>query len=364
MKILMTTDAVGGVWQYCLDLARGLVGEGADILLATMGPKPSPSQREEVALIPRVRLVESDLALEWMERPWRDVESAGSWLLHLAAEFQPDIVHLNGYCHAALPWGKPVLVVAHSCVFSWWRAVHGCAPGSEWDEYRSRVSAGLSSASAIVAPSRYMARAIADEYGVLSSKLHVVHNFSRSPRFQSGSKQPFLLAAGRIWDPAKNLAVLDSVADQLHWPVRVAGDQRGPEGNADVSPQIELLGRLRNGDLIEEMQRAAIFVHTALYEPFGLAVLEAARANCCLVLSDIESLRELWDRTAVFVSPRDPEQWKFELNRLSRNRLIRENFAAQAFERSSAYRAFCSTTEYVELYEKLTATAKGKEVAA
>ena len=37
--------------------------------------------------------------------------------------FKPDIVHLNNYVHAALPFRAPKLVVGHSCVLSWWRAV-------------------------------------------------------------------------------------------------------------------------------------------------------------------------------------------------------------------------------------------------
>ena len=39
------------------------------------------------------------------------------------------------------------------------------------------------------------------------------------------------------------------------------------------------------------------------YEPFGLAVLEAAQAGCALVLSDIPTFRELWDGAAMFVPP-------------------------------------------------------------
>ena len=42
----------------------------------------------------------------------------------------------------------------------------------------------------------------------------------------------------------------------------------------------------------------------ARYEPFGLAVLEAAQAGMRLVLSDIPSFRELWDGAATFVASR------------------------------------------------------------
>ncbi len=53
------------------------------------------------------------------------------------------------------------------------------------------------------------------------------------------------------------------------------------------------------------LARSPIFASAALYEPFGLAVLEAAQAGCALVLSDIPTFRELWDGAALFVPADD-----------------------------------------------------------
>jgi glycosyltransferase involved in cell wall biosynthesis len=50
---------------------------------------------------------------------------------------------------------------------------------------------------------------------------------------------------------------------------------------------------------------ASVFASMALYEPFGLAVLEAAQAGTRLVLRDTPGFRELWDGAATFVA--DPE---------------------------------------------------------
>ena len=58
-RILMTTDAVGGVWTYALELARALEPHGVEIALACMGPRPTPAQRREVAGRPNVALHES-----------------------------------------------------------------------------------------------------------------------------------------------------------------------------------------------------------------------------------------------------------------------------------------------------------------
>ena len=116
--MMMTADAVGGVWTYAVELCRALAARGVRAALATMGPRPSAAQRDEARAIPGLTLFESDHALEWMDDPWAEVDAAGEWLLGVAREVRPDVVHLNGYAHAALPWPAPVLCVGHSCVLS------------------------------------------------------------------------------------------------------------------------------------------------------------------------------------------------------------------------------------------------------
>lgn len=333
-RVLITTDAVGGVWRYAADLALGLARQGVEVLLASLGPRPSVEQKQQLLRTPKVFLRESDFALEWMADPWRDVDAAGDWLLELESEFSPHLIHLNGYAHAALPWSNPVLVMAHSCVCSWWRAVHGCAPGPEWNEYRRRIRLGLYSADAVAAPSAFLANAIESEYGLPASSVHVIYNFSRARAHSDGPKQPLVLAAGRAWDAAKNLRLLERIAGRLCWEVRIASS-------------------LAYSDLQREMARAAIFAHPALYEPFGLSVLEAARHRCALVLADLASLRELWDHAALFIDPHDEERWAVEINRLSANGPARESLARLAHNRAAQYKAASALQEYLSLYSML-----------
>jgi glycosyltransferase involved in cell wall biosynthesis len=355
----MTADAVGGVWRYCVDLATELVVSGAEVMIATMGPRPSDEQRREVLSIRHLHLVEGDYALEWMPDAWEDVDAAGKWLLELQCSFHPDIVHLNGYAHAGLSWNTPVTVVAHSCVYSWWRAVHGCAPGPEWAEYKRRVTDGLSAAEIVVSPSAQMADELEREYGVGKNKIRVIHNFTRAQVSPSVNKQPFVLGAGRMWDAAKNLELLDQIAPQLDLEICVAGSAVGPESSMRKGQHALFLGPLPHPELMKRMSVASIFAHPALYEPFGLSVLEAARAGCCLVLSDIPSLRELWDDAATFINPREPELWVRELNRLSRNPGEREALGELAYSHSMKYRASLSAQQYREVYESLVSSNAG-----
>ena len=149
MRILMTADAVGGVWTYSVALIRALPDH--EFVLATLGPRPTGAQRAAVGELSNVTLAESDWKLEWMEGGHGDIVGSGNWLLQLEAEWRPDVVHLNGFAHGALPFAAPVLVVAHSCVCSWWRAVKQAEAPGEWNPYRQAVARGLNGAAMVVA---------------------------------------------------------------------------------------------------------------------------------------------------------------------------------------------------------------------
>src|SRR4051812_30761243 len=116
MNVLMTTDTVGGVFTYALDLCRALTAHDVHVTLATMGAALRNDQHEQLARLPNVALHQSTFKLEWMHDPWSDVARAGDWLLQLERDSRPDVIHLNGYAHGCLPWHAPVLVAGHSCV--------------------------------------------------------------------------------------------------------------------------------------------------------------------------------------------------------------------------------------------------------
>lgn len=354
--VLMTGDTVGGVWTYAMELARGLTSRGTRVILATMGAPMSACQREEAVGIRGLRVIESSYKLEWMDKPWEEVDAAGQWLLELEHRFAPDIVHLNGYAHGALPWRTPVLVVGHSCVLSWWNAVKGEPASSAWTEYRQRVSLGLQRANMVAAPTQAMLDALDDHYGPLPAA-HVLYNGRSEELFPAaGLKQPYIFAAGRLGDEAKNIQALGKAAEGLVWPVFVAGAECDASGNQLLPANVTHCGKLSAAAIAHWMGEASIYCLPARYEPFGLSILEAALSGCALVLGDIPTLRELWEGCACFVPPDDVEALRRTLSDLIADPARRARLAAAAQLRGREFSSDRFTEGYLETYRHLLAT--------
>lgn len=360
-RVLMTADAVGGVFTYALTLGNELSRRGVRVDLALMGGGVRDGQREAAARIPGLTLHEGAFALEWMEDPWSDVGRAGDWLGALEQRLRPDVVHLNGYCHAAC-FRAPTVVVGHSCVLSWWEAVLGEPAPARYDRYRREVAAGLAAASAVVAPSSAMQRELARHYGPIPSGA-VVHNGAPRPAPIDAGKEPFVLSAGRVWDRAKNVEALARVAPRLAWPVKVAGSDVHPDGTRRALSGVESCGWLDGDALAALMARASIFALPARYEPFGLCPLEAALRGAALVLGDIESLREVWGDAAVFVPPDDDDALAGALSRLIDDRAARLRLAARGRERARGFTADRMARQTLEVYARAT-SSRAAEVGA
>lgn len=373
MKVLLVADAVGGVFTYAVELSRALAERGVEVVLATEGARLAADQRAALRGIPGLVHEESGFALEWMEDPWKDVAAAGRWLLAVEARARPDVVHLNAFAHGTLPFRAPKLVVGHSCVASWYEAVKGMGPPPSWHRYRIAVRLGLRAAHAVVAPSAWMAAALVRHHGPLAAP-RVVPNGREPGRFRTGPKEQLILGAGRLWDEAKNAAALARIAPLVPWPVFVAGETEAPISAPAANPnptststptptstaaptptagRATFLGRLREPELADWLARASLFVHPARYEPFGLAVLEAALSGCALVLGDIPSLRETWRGAAELVPPGDDAALAEAVRALALDRPRRAALAAAARARALAFSPARMADGYLELYREL-----------
>jgi len=83
LTVLMTTDTVGGVWTYCMELCKSFQQYNVQFHLATLGAPMQQWQLDEVYQLENVHLHTSTYKLEWMSDPWKDVDASAKWLLDL-----------------------------------------------------------------------------------------------------------------------------------------------------------------------------------------------------------------------------------------------------------------------------------------
>lgn len=369
LRVLMTADAVGGVWSYALDLAHGLDARGVETVLLVLGPPPAADQEAAAAAVPGLRLLTSSLPLDWLAEGPDAVEAAGRAVAHMAAECGASLVHLNSPALAAgIRFPVPVVGVCHSCVATWWKTMRTGPMPVEFAWRSGLVARGYTAANALMAPSAAFAAATAEVHGLPRPPL-TVHNgrHAISPPDSGDAAQDFVFTAGRLWDEGKNLSVLDRAAARLSSPVLAAGPAEGPNGARVDLPHLKLLGRICEAEMTAWLRRRPVFVSVARYEPFGLAVLEAAQAGCALVLSDIPSFRELWNGAAEFVPSGDDAAIADALRQMLRDRERRARFGVTARERARRYSVETMVVGVLDVYRRALRNAGapvGREIVA
>jgi glycosyltransferase involved in cell wall biosynthesis len=361
LRVLIATDS-GSLWRYGLDLAGGLSRLGVDTVLVPVGPSPSPRQRTEAAAVAGLELVEAAATPgAWGEDGAR--REAAAAIARIARTHGADLIQLNDPALAAgAAYDRPVVAVVHGCPATCWEAVQETPfPASlEWRTARAR--AGLHAADLVVTPTAAFGERVQLHYG-LRRPPRTVHPGRTPIARPTGFPHDFVLAAGRLWDEGENLGTLDAAAAGIGIPVHAAGPTRGPDGDV-LFDHIHSLGVLEDEAVGRWLAARPVFVSTALYEPAGFAVLDAAAAGCPLILSDIPSFRELWEEVAIFVPPRDERAFTAAIADLVGDDFERAVLGHAARERAALYSPDAMAAQMASLYRSLLPAVRGPVLAA
>lgn len=354
MRVLMTVDAVGGVWRYAMTLGSGLAQRGVSVFFAGFGPRPSARQAAEADAIGQLHWCEAPL--DWTTEDERTIRCIPDMIAALIEKTGADLAHLNAPSQAAeLDEEVPVVAVSHSCLVSWFRAVRRTAVPKEFAWHSGRNEAGFRRADAVLVPTASHGDLLRTCYRA-HPPLHVVHNAVNDVALHT-ERAPFVFAAARWWDEGKNAETLDAAARVSPWPVLMAGSLSGPNGQRCHLSHATHCGELSYRDIGQFMARAGIFVSPSIYEPFGLAALEAALAGTPLVLADIPGYRELWHGAALFADPFCPDSFAASIERLSRDPHLRHELGRQARSRAETFSLERQTEAVLQVYEAVTQKA-------
>ncbi len=362
MRVLMTTDTIGGVWTFTKELAAGLLQSGHAVALVSFGRAPSQEQAMWCSRVGEqykdtFRYESSCAPLEWMSANHDAYDGAASLLLRIADEFQPDLLHTNQFCFGRLALNVPKMITAHSDVFSWAAA---CRPGgletSPWlARYRSLVELGLEGADAVVTPTRWMLHALAEHFPVLPSSCVILNGRSLPAANEQQPRALQAVCVGRLWDEAKNVAVLNQV--QAAFPIFAVGEQRY-EGAAVAANAacLHLTGPLTEENLLRLLRRSSIYLATSIYEPFGLASLEAALCGCAVVANDIASHHEVWGDAAFYFQGSSGLTQLLRI--LQKSPELLQASQQRSHRRALELSALRMTDAYIALYENVLSSSR------
>ncbi len=376
LHLMLTTDAVGGVWRYSLQLSRALAAHNVAVTMVCVGRSPDSEQQAEIASIPNLRRLHLIPGkLEWEQDSAAEIVAARQQLASIVAEEQPDLLHTNQFCFGDLPTACPRLVVGHSDILSWreWCADDYTAPS--WlaflAYYQRLVEAGLRGAQAVVAPSHFMAGCLQKHYAFATTPQVIANGINIKPA--TAVKERIAIVAGRLWDKAKNVGIMVEALKSLpsssyqataNLLVLLAGegDVTGT-GTAvklnDSLPRlrprndgaIQYLGYLDTEHLYQQLARASIYLAVSRYEPFGLAVVEGALHGCAVLANDIPTFREVWGDDAVYFTHNSPASLRSRLSWLLTHPQQLADYGERARARSARlYNANTMAAAYNLLY--------------
>jgi glycosyltransferase involved in cell wall biosynthesis len=363
-SVFATSDTVGGVWTYALDLAQGLAAQGIATTLAILGPGPDRTQIAQAETVPDLRWIETGLPLDWTAESPAMLAAAGRALGAFAAASDAVLVHLNAPAFAAArPFRQPVVGVLHSCLATWWQAVRTGPLPEDFAWRTEMLREGLAACGALITPSAAYGERVASVYAL--PRPFIVHN-GRSPSAaaQPRARKPIAITAGRLWDAGKNVGVLDAAAQQLAAPLVAIGPLVGPNGERVALRHAQPLGAMSATELRAQLAEASVFVSAASYEPFGLTVLEAAQAGCALLLADIPTFRELWNGAARFVPAENSAAFSSAIQRLLDDPDECRRRGAAAQRRAEAYTMEATVRGVLDVYRRVAPDLMRNEAGA
>ncbi|MCW2285348.1 glycosyltransferase involved in cell wall biosynthesis [Rhodoblastus acidophilus] len=359
LKLFMTADAVGGVFTYALDLLRRQTRLGVRATLAVLGPGLSEAQLAAARAVDGLDIIETGLPLDWLASSPQEILSTAEQVAALARNSGADLVHLNTPTCALASFDAPVVCALHSCLASWWASVEGGALPQDFVWRTQMLRDALRRADAVICPSRAYAARVCDLYRIAPFVVHNGRAAPTPPAFPPPAAPAFAFSAGRLWDRGKNAATLDEAAGEMRLPLLLAGPCASPQGERFSARRARLTGALEAPVLRQILSERPVFLSAALYEPFGLSVLEAAQAGCPLVLSDIETFRELWQGAALFAPPRLASAFAANVNRIVVDGDLREELRKAAMRRAQTYSAAAMAEATMAIYRAALARNTG-----
>lgn len=185
-------------------------------------------------------------------------------------------------------------------------------------------------AKKIIAVSENTKKDLVDFYKVSEGKIKVIYNgvddklqsvhFSGSRKNGEQNLKPYLLFVGRLEERKNILGIVEAfeiLKEKYKIPHRLVLAGKPGIGFSEIEDKIRntkhkdniiLKGFVSDEGKYVLLRNADIFLFPSFYEGFGLPILEAQSLGTPVVTSNISSMPEVADSSAILVDPRKPEE--------------------------------------------------------
>lgn len=338
MKVLQLTQrfppAIGGVENHVFNLASKLTETGIDVdVFATDSVRDIPFRRLEGDSNDFPFKVRRFRAVKLAEMP-HGLGIVAPSMIPNSLSSRSDLVHAHSYGYFATFVGAlarkirkiPLVITTHS------------------DAGRPRLSKRLF--DTIVPPitlweaQRIIALTESEEkyltsLGVPPGQIVVIPNGIDLREFPSTIERAAhggvacVLFVGRLYSQQKGLEILIQALSHIHpsmkFQLNIVGEDWGGASSIldlakklGVEDRIKILGRLSRNELLRRYASADLFVLPSLFEPFGIALLEAMASGLPVVASRVGGIPEVIEegKTGLLVPPSNAEELGAAIERL------------------------------------------------
>lgn len=245
---------------------------------------------------------------------------------------------------------------------------------------RALIPLSLRRADKILAVSEFTEREILSYYGIERKKVDYVHNavsedflnsrYSQEElekiRQKYGLPERFILYMGTM-QPRKNLPMLiegfSRIKDEITGSKLVlAGNRSGHNFDAridkiiaelDLQKEVIFPGYVADADKAAVYKLARVCCFPALYEGFGIPVLEAMSQGVPVAASNIDGLREATGSAALLFNPRDLDDLSKKLYTCFVDENIRKNLIREAAQKVGFFSWKKTAQKTLEIYENI-----------
>lgn len=293
-----------------------------------------------------------------------------------------DIFHYPDHTASLLMGVNPTIITVHDLAFLRFPQTFDLARAI----YKKMVinrSVGI--ANRIIAVSSFTKHEIVNLLDVDPDKVSIVYN-GVSPMFREldreeardrlsylipGLKKDYLLFVGTL-EPRKNIITLIHSYNLLRKQGKIDAQLVivGSRGwlydkmfkeidKSSLADDILFTGYVTNEQLVMLYNGANFLIYPALYEGFGLPVLEAMACGIPVITSDRSSLSEVAGNAAMKIDPNSEEDIADAMAKLYQDKELREKYRQRGLERAKMFSWKETARQTLEVYKQVYRELQG-----